>query len=156
MTISLSSPVTGAAQTGLTSPTYTVVSDTAPTPEGKQWVVTALGGTQTGVTSSSVSSPFTITFFRPKAFSVARLVDAVTGILRNNPVNTWKVVVRKGTTPLAGQAAQTLVMTTSIGVPAGSDLNDPANVRASLSLAIGALSQVSAGLGDALVTGIMG
>lgn len=49
MTISLTTPVTGAAQTGLTSPTYTHVVDTPPNAYTKQYAVTALGGTQTGV-----------------------------------------------------------------------------------------------------------
>ena len=62
MAISLTSPITGAAVTGLTSPTYTVAVDTPPNTWSKQWAVTALGGTQTGVdTSSSASRPFTLT-----------------------------------------------------------------------------------------------
>jgi hypothetical protein len=49
MSISVTSPITGGAQTGLTSPTYTVVTDTAPPGNpGKQVAVTALGGTQAG------------------------------------------------------------------------------------------------------------
>ena len=62
------SPVTGAAQTGLTTPTYTFVADVAPDANGKQVAVTALGGTQVGVTPHSVASPFTGTFVRPKSF----------------------------------------------------------------------------------------
>jgi len=42
MTFALSSPVTGAAQTGLTSPTYTVTADTPPDANAKQYAVTAL------------------------------------------------------------------------------------------------------------------
>lgn len=51
MTIALSSPVTGGAQTGFTSPTYTLTADTPPAGSGgKQYAATALGGTQAGVT----------------------------------------------------------------------------------------------------------
>jgi hypothetical protein len=42
MTIALTTPVTGTAQTGLTSPTYTVVADTPPNAYSKQYAVTAL------------------------------------------------------------------------------------------------------------------
>jgi len=68
MTISYTNPVTGAAQTGLTSPTYTLVADIAPDVNGRQWAVSALGGTQTGVRTHSASDPFTITVMRPKVF----------------------------------------------------------------------------------------
>jgi len=66
MSFNLTSPVTGASQTGFTAPTYTLTVDTAPDVNAKQWAVTALGGTQAGVSSHSVASPFTVTMFRPK------------------------------------------------------------------------------------------
>ena len=72
MTFSLTSPITGAAQTGFTTPTYTHVADTAPDVNGRQVAITALGGTQAGVTVHSVASPFSITFFRPKAYKVGK------------------------------------------------------------------------------------
>lgn len=59
MSFTLTSPITGAAQTGFTSPTYTLTSDLAPDNNGKQVAVTALGGTQVGVTTHSVAAPFT-------------------------------------------------------------------------------------------------
>lgn len=60
MAYSPSSPVTGGTQTGLTSPTYTLTADIAPSALGKQHAVTALGGTQTGVRTSSAADPFTV------------------------------------------------------------------------------------------------
>lgn len=155
MTISLTSPITGTAQTGLTSPTYTLTADTPPDVNAKQWAVTALGGTQTGVSSHSVAAPFTVSAFRPKNPQVLAPVDAVTGVLRRVPTNTYKVITRKGVLPLAGQANKTMVITTVIEVPAGADLADPASVRAAHSAHIGALSQASAGIGDTAVQGIL-
>lgn len=149
-----SSPVTGAAQTGLTTPTYTLTADTAPTALGKQHAVTALGGTQTGVTVHSVSSPFTITFSRPKTMKTVGVPNAQ-GVIQNIGKNTYSFLVRKGVTPAANQSAQVLLVRCEISVPAGSDTYDPANVRAALSAAIGTLSQVSAGLGDTCVNGIL-
>lgn len=148
------SPVTGAAQTGLTTPTYTITADTAPDVNGKQHAVTALGGTQSGVDISSVSRPFTSTFVRPKTLRVLGKANPVTGLISNVPNNTYKLITRKGVTPLSGQPSRTMLVTTIIEVPAGSDTADAANVRAALSLHIGLLSQQSAGIGDSGVTGI--
>lgn len=153
MSFTLTSPITGAAQTGLTNPTYTHVSDTAPDITGKQVAVTALGGTQTGVTVHTMASPFTITVFRPKAFRFLGNPNPVTGIVKDVPRNTFKVITRKGVLPLAGQPFANMQITTVVDLPAGSDTADAANVRAALSAHIGALSQQSAGLGDTLVSG---
>jgi hypothetical protein len=152
--VSLTSPVTGTAQTGLTSPTYTVASDAVVDFNGKQWAVTALGGTQTGVTVSSVASPFTISFYRPKNLRVLGIPD-VAGVLRNVPMNEYHCIVRKGVTPLAGQAFKNTVLRCQLSVPAGSDTADAVNIRAALSLLFGALSQQSAGIGDTLISGIL-
>lgn len=149
------SPITGGPQTGLTSPTYTHVADTAPDANGKQVAVTALGGTQTGVTVHSVSSPFTITFVRPKSFKVLGQPNPVTGLVASVPFNTYKVITRKGCLPLAGQPYATLRVTTTMDVPAGSDAADPANIRAALSAHFGSLWQQSAGVGDTDVSGVM-
>jgi len=156
MSLALSSPVNGGAQTGFTSPTYTIVVDTAPTNAGKQYAVSAIGGTQVGVDASSTPSrPFTITLSRPAVLRTLPVVNPVTGILPNVPRNTYKVIVRKGVTPLANQAASVMNMTTTLDIPAGSDLADTANVRAGLSLLIGALEQISASIGDTIVTGVI-
>jgi hypothetical protein len=47
-----------------------------------------------------------------------------------------------------------MLITTSIEVPAGADTVEPEDIRAALSLHIGALNQDSSGIGDAVVTGI--
>jgi hypothetical protein len=155
MTFALTSPVTGAAQTGFTAPTYTLTTDSAPMNNGKQFAVTALGGTQTGVTSHSVAAPFTGTFVKPVAFKALGKANPVTGLITSVPRNVYKFITRKGVLPLAGQPAQTMLVTTIMEVPAGADLADAANVRAALSFHFGSISQQSAGIGDTDVTGIM-
>lgn len=152
--ITLSSPVTGLAQTGLTSPTYTVVSDVAPAQNGKAYAVTALGGTQTGVSAHSVSNPFTLTFWRPLVYRLLGRLNA-NGILIQNPSNVHKIITRKGVIPLAGQSPQTAICTTIVEVPAGAESVDPNSVRAMISCHLGGLSQLSAGIGDTVVTGIV-
>jgi hypothetical protein len=154
MSVSLTTPVTGSAQTGLTSPTYTIVSDTAPSALGRQWAVTALGGTQTGVRTHSASDPFTITVERPATFRAVPSVVAGSS-LPQVPRNKYVLRVRKGVVPVVGQAAQPALLELVMNVPAGSDTSDSANLRAALSLLFGAATQASAGIGDTIVTGIL-
>lgn len=155
MAVNLTSPITGQAQTGFTAPTYTHVSDVAPDSNGRQVAVTALGGTQAGVTTHSVASPFTLTVVRPKVFKYLGKAHPVTGVVANIGKNVYKLITRKGVTPLAGQPYQVMLVTTNMEVPAGADTADAANVRAALSAHYGALVQQSAGFGDTAVTGIM-
>lgn len=157
MTISITSPVTGSAQTGLTSPTYTLTDDVAPDVNGIQYAVTALGGTQTGVSTHSVGSPFTITFWRPKVLRLLGLPSPVTGVLAANqvPHNEYRLMTRKGVLPLAGQSPRVLIIETKVSVPAGSDTTDAEDVRAALSAHIGSLSQISSGFGDTCINGVM-
>lgn len=155
MSFALTSPITGLAQTGFTAPTYTIVTDIAPDVSGKQVAVTALGGTQAGVTAHSMASPFTITFFRPKVFRFLGKPNPTTGLIKDVPRNTFKLITRKGVLPLAGQPYSNMQVTTIIDLPAGSDTADAANVRAALSAHFGALSQQSAGVGDSTVSGIV-
>lgn len=155
MTINVTSPITGSAQTGLTSPTYTIVADIAPAPNGRQYAVTSLGGTQTGVTTHSVASPFTITAYRPQTFRSLGKAHPVTGVVSDVPNNVYSVLVRKGVTPLSGQPFAVATVKIIVGVPAGSDTVDAANVRAMLSAGFGVIAQQSAGVGDTAVSGVL-
>ena len=153
MAFAPTSPVTGSTQTGLTSPTYTIAADSNPDNNGKQYYVSALGGTQTGVLSHSVAAPFTLSMFRPKSLKVLAPVNPVTGVLRSVPMNTYKVITRKGVLPLAGQSYKTALLKSEFDIPAGSDLADPLSLRAMISAHIGLLTQISSALGDTAVTG---
>lgn len=153
MAINLPSTITGAAQTGFTAPTYTTTPDIAPSLMGKQVAVVALGGTQVGVTTHSVQSPFTVSFMRPQV--LRRLgVPAANGYIASVPNNSYKFITRKGVTPAAGQPTRVASVNIVVDIPAGSDVADAANLRAMLSAAIGALSALSAGFGDTVITGL--
>lgn len=155
MSFNPSSPVTGAAQTGFTSPTYTLTADIAPAPNGKQFAVTACGGTQTGVDSHTVSKPFTITFFKPLQPKTLPSANPVTGVIKSIPTNQYKLLTRKAAAPAANQNNIPFRIYTVIEVPAGVDTYEPEELRAGLSLHIGTLSANSAGIGDTCITGIM-
>lgn len=155
MAITITSPITGTAQTGLTAPTYTVVSDQSPDTNTKQVAVTALGGTQVGVTTHSATNPFSLSVQRPKIFKILGAANPGSGVISNVPVNTFRVVTKKGVTPAAQQAPRLMTIDTSLHIVSGSDSYDPQNVRAAISAHIGLLQQISLGLGDTTVTGIM-
>lgn len=156
MSISLSSPVTGLPQTGLTSPTYTVVIDTTPPgTNGKQWAVTALGGTQTGVDASLASKPFTIAFFKPKSIQQLGTPNPSTGLISSVPMNTYKWIIRKGVLPAANQPSKIMTIRIEMEVPSGAEVYDKNSVMAALSVAFGTVSQQSAGTGDTIVSNVM-
>jgi len=155
MTMLLTSPVTGGAQTGFTTPTYTLTADTAPDTNGRQFAVTALGGTQAGVVAHSVAAPFTVMVSRPKVLRGLGKANPITGVVKDIPINVYKIVVRKGVLPLAGQPYTPALIRVEFGVPAGSDTADASNLRAAASLAVGAINQLSAGIGDTLVNGLI-
>lgn len=155
MSFAPATPVTGAPQTGLTSPTYTLSADVAPNAHSEQYAVSALGGTQTGVSAHSVSKPFTITMERPQNFRQVPLPNPVSGALGNVPRNVYTFRTRKGVLPLAGQAAQTMLIETKISVPAGADTADASSIRAALSAHAGVLWESSNDIGDTLIDGIL-
>jgi hypothetical protein len=155
MSIALTSPITGSAQTGFTAPTYTIVADSPPANNGKQWVVSALGGTQTGVSVNSVSKPFTISFFKPASLRALPPANPLTGVIKSIPMNKYKLIVRKGAAPAANQNPITNSATVEFNVGAGVDSYAAAEIRAMCSVLIGALTQISAGAGDTLSDGVM-
>lgn len=154
MAINLST-ITGATVPGFTSPTYTVVTDTAPSNNSKQYAVSAVGGTQAGVDAHTVSKPFTVTFFRPAQLRSLPVANPVTGVIKSVPLNTYKVITRKGAVPASAQAPVVARITTTIDVQSGTETFDSANIKALLSAHIGALSQQSQGITDTVVTGIL-
>jgi len=153
MSLTLTSPITGGAQTGFTTPSYTIVADTAPTTSGKQYAISAMSGAGVPVDPSTTSRPYTVTLSRPAILKSLSVVDPITGVLRSVPRNSFTCIVRKGVTPLAGQAPAVLVAKLTVDVPAGADLADAANLRSAMSVLVGALNQVSAGFGDTLIAG---
>jgi len=154
MSITLTSPITGGAQTGFTSPTYTLAVDAPALGAAKSWVVSALGGTQAGVTAHSIARPFTISWF-PSRNTTLPVPDA-NGVVRNVPRNVHQLIVRDGVLPLAGQANQVALARIRFEIPAGADTADAAQIRAMVSLLVGALTQLSSGLGDTLINGVTG
>lgn len=155
MAFSPSSPLTGATVTGLTSPTYTNSQDFVTMPNCKQFVVTALGGTQTDVSVHSVSSPFLVSLTKPSAFKPLSMVDPRTGRLTSVPRNVWKMICLKGATPLAGQASVPILFRGEFAIPSGVDSADPNEVRAFCSFLGGLLWNQASGIADSFIAGTL-
>lgn len=155
MAFAPSSPVTGAAVTGLTTPTYTLTTDVAPNINGKQYAVSALGGTQTNVDVNTVSKPFSISFFRPAVLKTLPQANPVTGVIKNVPMNTYKLITRKGASPAANQNPIVARVTTTIEIPAGSDTYEPEELRAMLSAHFGVGWAQASGIADTVVSGVI-
>lgn len=154
MAFSPSTPITGAAITGLTSPTYTIVADTPPNASSKQYAVSALGGTQTGVTAHSLSAPFTLTMFRPGSIKSLGSPNA-SGVIKNFPKNSFELLTRKGVGVLANQPVQLALIRTTFTMPAGSDTYDAVSIKAMISAHIGLLTQIAQGISDTVLTGTL-
>lgn len=155
MSFAPASPVTGAAVSGLTSPTYTLTTDVAPNINGKQYAVSALGGTQTGVETNTVSKPFSISFFRPQVLRQLPQANPVTGVIKNVPMNTYKLITRKGVLPASGQNAMVARITTTIEIPAGSDSYEPEDLNAMISAHFGVGWESATDIADTVITGIL-
>jgi len=65
----------------------------------------------------------------------------------------YKWVTRKGVTVHADLPPELVVITTEVSVPAGADTLDAANVRAAMSLHLGAVAQNSSEFGNTAVSG---
>lgn len=152
MSFNPSGAITGGAQTGFTSPTYTVSADTAPE-FAKQWTVSAIGGTQTGVLVHSAGNPFTVQVSRPRILRVLGGANPVTGVISPIPRNVYTFNVRKGVLPYTDGPYIPALAQLKINVPAGGDFSDPESVRALISFLVGLLNTESAGIGDMCISG---
>ena len=146
--------MTGAGITGLTNPTYTLVADGgAPQGVTRSWYVSALGGTQPGVTTHTIGSPFTVSWKNPSVLSAPGTVD-VSGVYRNpSRRNKYSLIVRKGGKPVPNQPERLNMIRVDFDIEAGVETTDPAQLYALLSLTIGSLTQMQNGIRDTILTG---
>jgi len=149
MAFSPGSSVTGAAITGLTTPGFTLAAGQSPNAVSKQYNVTALTGTQTGVIPHGLSSPFTATMFVPSTIKVLGVPNS-SGVIRSFPRNQFDLLVRKGMLPLAGQPSQVAWIRMMASLPAGCDLADANSIRSLVSLFSGLVWANTQGLVDTM------
>lgn len=154
--ISISSPVSGAAITGLTSPTYTLTQDTSPNGASLRYIVSALGGTQTGVDTHSVSKPFILEISRPKSVRTSPSPNPTTGVISGNPKNRYHVRIIKGVDiDSTGDNKDVSMFDGELSIPASAELQDSINIRAALSLLGGVLWAEAGDFATMFETGVL-
>jgi len=154
MTWSPDSSTTGGAQTGFTTPTFTLVSTVAPAVNAVSKAVSAVSGTATA-TANSASSPFTVSFWVPLVYKALSSVwNSVKGLFGTVPNNQYKIIFRKGGLAAAGVPV-TAVARITFDIPAGMETYNPDEVRALVSFMVGILNEESADVADTLVTGVL-
>lgn len=155
--ISPSATITGAAITGLTSPTYTWTADNPPDSNRKAWVVTAVGGTQTGVIVHKNEMPFKVTAGRPKAVKVPGARSITTGQFLQGGKNEYSFVFVKGAN-ITGSATNpqydNIVARLSVSVPATIG-NDSIQLDALFSFMGGFITNTLQGLRDTSANSVL-
>jgi hypothetical protein len=153
MTWSPDLAITGGAQTGLTSPTYTLVVGIPPDASSRAYDVTTLGGTQTNVRVSIAGDPFQVVM-RASRYQSLPPKNPVNGSYGNIPLNRIEVLGRKGVYVDSSNTLREARIRVIAELPAGCESADAVNVRALASLMIGLLNEESADYGDTLITRI--
>lgn len=155
MTITVSTPITGVPQTGMTAPSFAVVQDSAVNVNSRRWVVA--GVTDAGNTSPhTIGQPFYVEFTRPAVFKTPPAQDTFSGRVLSTPArDEYHVKAVKGV--LCGSAGQyyPLLIDATIKVPSGATVTDQAGIRAVFSLFGGFINEDGDGIGDVLINGTM-
>jgi len=138
MSITLAGPTAAITTTSLTAATYTFTSALAADNRSKAFVVSALGGTQTGVSAHSVDAPKKFNVKNPAQFLQPSAYNATSGRYGKVPKNSTRVV-GTGSAKVTATQWETIPMSLDIGVPAGAMSYDRANVEASVAFFIAAL-----------------
>jgi len=134
MPITLSSPVSGvSSQPDLTSPTFTVVAIPAAVDGALSYGVSALGGTQTGVSAHSLAKPFTHTAYAN--------MNIRTSDKTGTAVNKTRTMTRKGLVCDALGTIRQGSIEMILRLPAGSEQFDPVSVQSLISCSLGCNSQ---------------
>lgn len=148
--INPSSPITGSAITGLTSPTYTIIEDNPPDTNSKAWVVTALGGTQAGVSVHKNEMPFKVIAKRAARIKTPGARSATTGMYLQGGKNEYSFKFIKGSNVLAafgGAQYDNILGEVKLSIPAAIG-NDSAQLDALFSFMGGFINATLQGLRD--------
>jgi hypothetical protein len=92
---------------------------------------------------------------RPAQFRQLGTPNPVTGVINSVPMNVYKVRTRKGVDVDSTQPSKIASIETKISIPAGSDAEDAASIRAMASCHFGAIYADSAGIGDTFIDGVL-
>lgn len=150
--MALTSPITGSAQTGITSPTFTLTLDKFPGNNGVQYAVTSVSGAGNG-TAHTADKPFTISFERPVNYRGTQVTPQ--GVTLSQARNKHVIRVRKGAVAVTGQPAVLNHAELHVNLAAGVESVSPQEIRAMLSCLFGAVAQQSAAFGDQCISNVV-
>jgi len=148
------SSTTGGTMTGFTTPAFGIVAVLAPAWNAIRRLITSVSGTGTsGVDVASATKPFESVFYTPSNIRSSPVPNPISGKYPPIPVNQYRLVTKKGGDVNADGVVATMVVKTSIDVPAGMEIADPDQVKAALSYHIGHLSENSVGIYETVTAG---
>lgn len=155
MSISLTGPTTAVTSTSgkISAGTFTFVPDMANDNRSKVFVVSALGGTQTGANKHTVDAPKQMIFKRPASYAMPSGYNQVSGRYARVPKNVHRVVFRGSANVASGQT-ELIPISLDIPVPAGAIAYDQVNVEASIMAFIAGLYDQKEELVQAICDGI--
>lgn len=146
MPMTLGSSVTGASAPSLTTPGFTLASMPSIVDGSAAYAVTALTGTQTGVSPHTLSQPYTVTFYTNLNVRVAGNGDI--------PLNKTRVMARKGVKVDALGTLRQASVEVIVKAPAGSETFDGNSLESLISMTIGSLSQASPTICNSVTKGL--
>jgi len=138
MAINLIGPTPAVTAGSLTLATYTFASDMNLDGRTRAYVVSALGGTQTGVTVNTIDKPKQVLFKRPPAFRSPSGFNASANRFTTVPRNTFKVLGKYGVNVTSNQI-EMATFNLDLNIPAGAVAQDRASVDAAILSYIAAL-----------------
>lgn len=150
MTWNPTSPVVGATGFTFTSPTYTLTSAQAANAQGRKFIVSNIGGTQTGVRAHAANDPFETTCFVPANYR--SLVLGPDGSIKSVPFNRYQWQFRKGLLVVANQPPLPANARLYIDLPAGSESADAPNINALMCFIGGIIADQANEMADTLRT----
>lgn len=153
MAINLTGPTAAVTSSMLTTATYSFTPDMANDARSKVFVVTALGGTQTGVTTHRVDKPKRFIIKRPLQYLQPSAYNQTSGKFGKVPNNVTRAIMQGAADVAANQSAP-LNITADFSIPAGSASYDRANVEACVMAFIAALWDQKEEICQAIYDGI--
>ncbi len=154
MSISLTGPTAAITTNSISAGTYSFVAELARDNRSKAFVVSTLGGTQTGVEIHRVDAPKRFVVKNPATFLQPSAYNVTTGRYGRVPKNSTRVI-GTGSAKVAANQYETIPITLDIGIPAGSMSYDRANVEASVLMFIAGLYDQKEEIVQALYDGLI-
>lgn len=147
--------VTGAAIAAFTTPVFTLVADTPPEANSRQWYTSAISGTGTSTARvHTAPDPFTI-LIRKAPYKALPPKNPVNGSYGNVPLNRIEILCRKGVYIDSANTLRIASFRLIADLPAGCELADSVNIKAAVSNLLGLMAEESSDYADSLIAGVI-